>query len=250
MICIKIGAPRSVIGLNVLQKLLRKKRSQLSPSQSSFRFGDDTRKSLEITTLSLETPPGIPDIVIKRDLVDADLPLLLGLDVMDERCLVADTVSNQLIKKPVVQDDTNKSSQTIDDWKIPLVRANQHIYAQMKFPYSVLYTRAQLGTTHRNIFHPFPERQCILIRKAKPDETMPETLDILKDISARCDPCQRILVGPKQFRVSFQCENLAFNKRMFPDVIYIDGSPVLHIIDEATRFSAALFESGVSTKQI
>ena len=45
-------------------------------------------------------------------------------------------------------------------------------------------------------------------------------------------------------------ENVRHNARACTDVMYLDGKPVLHIVDEATRFSAARFLPRMSTDAI
>ena len=50
--------------------------------------------------------------------------------------------------------------------------------------------------------------------------------------------------------VSFGTENARFNERIMMDIIYIDSMPILHIVDESNRFSAARFLPNVSTKAI
>lgn len=82
MFRLDIGAPKSVTGLYVLRKLCHGKSFQLTPSHSSFRFRDDTQKSLRTSFLSFMTPPCIYDVMIKSDVVDNDVPSLLGFDVM------------------------------------------------------------------------------------------------------------------------------------------------------------------------
>ena len=47
-----------------------------------------------------------------------------------------------------------------------------------------------------------------------------------------------------------ELKNLRFNERILLDILYIEGRPVLQIVDEATKFSAARFLPDVSTKTI
>lgn len=56
--------------------------------------------------------------------------------------------------------------------------------------------------------------------------------------------------GPTRFRVSFGAENVKFNERLFMDMMYLNGKPVLHIVDEGAHFRAAAFLPNVSTKTI
>lgn len=43
------------------------------------------------------------------------------------------------------------------------------------------------------------------------------------------------------FRVSMGHEDVQFNARSYIDIMYLDGKPVLHVVDESTHFSAASF---------
>ena len=72
----------------------------------------------------------------------------------------------------------------------------------------------------------------------------------LEELSKRCDPCQRIQKAPTRFSVTFGAENVRFNERLLMDIMYIDGKPLLHIVDEGTNFSAARFLPDISTKTI
>ncbi len=43
------------------------------------------------------------------------------------------------------------------------------------------------------------------------------------------------------FRVSLPMDDIVFNHEIEVDVMWIDGDPVLHIIDRGTRYSVAKF---------
>ena len=75
-----------------------------------------------------------------------------------------------------------------------------------------------------------------------------ETLENLETKVARCEPCQKVVNTPSRFKVSMDAENVRFNSRVCIDIMYIDGKPVLHLVDDATHFSAAPFLSKVSTE--
>ena len=89
-----------------------------------------------------------------------------------------------------------------------------------------------------------------LLKRARPDEVTAETLRTLEDLSQRCGPCQRIKPAPTRFRVSFGAEEVRFNERVLMDIMYIGSRPVLHVVDEATRFSAARFLPDAQTETI
>ena len=121
----------------------------------------------------------------------------------------------------------------------------------MQFPVRAYFTRTQLNYLHKQFFHPSATKLYNLLKKARPEEVTPETLSILEDISKRCDPCQRITNAPNRFRVTLGAENVKLNERLQLDVMFLDGKPVLHIVDEGTKFSAARFlPTDQSTKTI
>lgn len=47
--------------------------------------------------------------------------------------------------------------------------------------------------------------------------------------------------GSQQFSVSFGAEKVRFNERVLIGIMQIDGKPLLHIVDEGTKFSAVGF---------
>ena len=55
---------------------------------------------------------------------------------------------------------------------------------------------------------------------------------------------------PRRFKVSFGADQVRFNEKVLLDIMYIESKPVLHMVDEGTRFSAACFLQEVSTMAI
>lgn len=103
-----------------------------------------------------------------------------------------------------------------------------------------VFSRQQLQKLHRRFSHPSADRLYKMLKNARPDETSQNTLDILENLTRRCDVCQRIQSAPVRSRVSFDTENLRFNEEIYMDVMYIGHARILHVVDALTRFSAAL----------
>lgn len=246
--CVDIGAPRSVVGTHELSRLLRhlgRQRGLLKPSINSFRFADTVYESLGTVVLPLSTPRHVRTIQVELDVVSANVPALLGLDAMDAHSVTPCTVTNSLVKRVMV------NGRPVDQWRLKLLRAtSQHLYAPLEMPNVSNFTRMQLLKLHRQFFHPSTDKLFNLIQKARPEHATKETRKSLEDITARCDPCQRIQSAPLRFRVSFGAENVRFNERIIVDIMYIDGDPILHIIDEGTHFNAARFLPDVGTDTI
>lgn len=251
--CCDIGAPRSVVGKKELNRILNAiglHRRRILPSRNRFRFADAVYESLGRISIPLSVPRGIPQVFVELDIVDADIPALLGMDVMDKESLTHCTVSNRLIKR-IVHKDSNGTEIFVDDWYVPMVRSrSNHLYAEMHLSTAMYFTRTQLSRLHRQFFHPSAQKLFNLMKRARPEEATPETLEVLKDLSRRCDPCQRIQNAPIRFRVTLGAEEVRFNERILIDIMVLEGDPVLHIVDDATKFSAARFLPDVSTDTI
>lgn len=249
--CLDTGAPRSVIGLSEARKLANsvRKRLRLQTSRRRFRFADATFDSLGLLSLPLATPPGIPTIFVTLDVISAEIPALLGLDILDCHSMYIDTVQNLLVKCTVLKSDNSKSH-ILKDWNVPVHRHNGHVYADMSTPVITFFNRQQLVKLHRQFCHPSADKLYRLLKRGRPNDTTPETLKILEDISKRCDPCQRIQPAPTRFRVTLGAEDVKFNEEILMDIMYIDNRPILHIVDASTHFSAARFLPNVSVKTI
>ena len=84
--CLEIDARRSVIGQITLDRLLKRLDRKTIPraeSKNSFKFGDVVVKYLGLIEVGLETPYGVPDIMVLMDIVPVNVLDLLDLDVLD-----------------------------------------------------------------------------------------------------------------------------------------------------------------------
>jgi hypothetical protein len=88
----------------------------LSISKRDFVFGVDKYNSLGILHMRLPTPNG-SSIMLEVDFVPTNVPILLGLDVLEKFGLSADTVHIVL-------------HFTAEDWKFPLVRKLGRVYLE------------------------------------------------------------------------------------------------------------------------
>ena len=111
--CTDIGAPKSVIGRKELNRIfaeqnMRPSSLSKSPFKNPFRFAGNTFESLVQNSIQLKTPFGVAPVYVQLDVFQADIPALLGMDVLDRESLMADTVANRLIKRTRLKhkDDT------------------------------------------------------------------------------------------------------------------------------------------------
>lgn len=251
--CIDTSAPRSVIGKKELNRILLKHgihHRRILKSTKSFRFADTTFKSLCSAHIPLNTPPGAPTIEGNLDIVETDIPALLGMDIMDKEGLTPCLISNRLAKRGRLKTVQGREV-FVDDCYCPIIRSRtNHLYTELRLPLTTVFTRAQFTKMHRNFFHPSASKLFNLIKTARPENATKHTLELFKDITNRFDPCQRIKPGPYSFRVTMGIGHLRFNERVLIDIMYLGNMPVLHVVDESTHFNAACFLSSVSAADV
>jgi hypothetical protein len=176
--------------------------------------------------ISIPTPDAPMDVWV--DIVQAEVPLLLGLDTMSRNGL------NVLIA-------TDELFSAIHGWTLPLRRAKGHLLLEWATPSSACwYSRAQLLKMHRHLLHPSTTQLMNILRRANPKDLPPETRSLLEDISRACHACQVYASKPISFQVR-DVDDIVFNQEIRLDLMYIDGRPVLHVVDTGTTFGAATF---------
>ena len=89
-----------------------------------------------------------------------------------------------------------------------------------------------------------------LLERAVLEMVTPETLERQKEILALCRQFRCVRNAPLHFRVYSGHENLSFCAQACIDIVYLNGKPPLHIVDEATRFSATCFLTKMSTESV
>eukprot|EP00171_Calliarthron_tuberculosum_P019742 IDg19742t1 len=168
------------------------------------------------------------------------------MDVLERERLVADTVYNRLARRKAFEIGNNRMIY-VDDWFIPLIRsASKHVYVPIDRGTCVYFTRTQLHKLHRQFFYPSADKLFNLILRARPEARNRLNKNLTQRNIRKMGPLSVNHPGPVRFRVSFGAENVRFNERIIIDIMYIESWPVLHIVDDGTRFSAAqiLFDQG------
>jgi hypothetical protein len=110
------GAQRSVIGLTQAQAYCREHDAQirtpgLAKFWSSFKFGSHIHRSVGMVIISIPTPNNL--LIHNVDVIDLGIPLLLGLNFLDEHYLKPLRVHNNLW--------------CVDEkWSLPITRKHGH----------------------------------------------------------------------------------------------------------------------------
>lgn len=147
---------------------------KLKSSPYRFRFGDGSFMSLEQLNIRIPTPDG-SFLRLSVDVIKADVPLPIGLDVLDVQKLVADEVDNRLYSKRY-------------GWSLPITRHHSHMYLVWD-TFKSYFTRAELRRLHNHFWNPSPNKLYNLLKRTKPDDLDSNTLQVLQEISASCRTC-------------------------------------------------------------
>lgn len=165
-----IGNPQAEIYSQLFGIPLRLVQSEV---RSNFCFG--THRHAGLGTIEIPVPISNDYYIpVMTEVVNIDIPFLLGLDTMTKNGMVLDTKRQTL-------------SSNSDGWKVSLVRKRGHLYYDWEI--RVLFTEAELRKVHKHFFHPKPEKLYALIRRADPATASPKALQDLEGIDAKCDPC-------------------------------------------------------------
>ncbi|CDF36525.1 unnamed protein product [Chondrus crispus] len=228
-ICIDSAAQRSVVGVEQAKAYCSLFNVPFSPSASNARniFSFGTHKHVGLGLLTVRVPIAPTHFIsLSVEVVDTNVPFLLGLDNMEKYKMVLDT-------------DKCILSSKLEGWQIRLWKKRGHLY--YVWGPNILFTESELMKVHRHFHHPYSERLYSVMSRAEPDKTSPEVLRTLKRISSTCDLCQRRSRAPHRFRVSLPDADVVFNRTLCLDLMYLDNTPVLHVVDKETKFSAAAF---------
>ena len=218
---------------------------QCSDSNAKFRFGDSEPVASEKKVL---LPMTIADkeVLIETEVVPSDVPLLLSKDMM-KRSKAAlnfekDTIS--LFGKEQTMICTTTGHYAIPISKNISVLSNECDISQSELNVILLTlkegadVKSVAKKLHYQFTHPRTEKLVQLIKTAGVDDK--ELFQAIEDVRNRCDICKIHKKSMPRPSVTFPLAT-EFNETVAMDLkIYIkDRIYFLHMIDHATRFSAA-----------
>jgi len=199
-------------------------------------FGIGTSES--IGTATVQSPIG--DVIFH--IVEAETPFLLSMADMDRLGVVFNNLTNHIVKP---SPGNNFATPTM---AYPVVRQFGHPFLVWGPTAASYLSEVELRRLHRRFGHPSSSRLLRLIERAGYNE--PWHQQLLKRIGRFCRQCQRHGQSPRRFRFTLSNGDARFNYTVLVDVMYINSSPVLHVIDEATSFQAARFLSSMTAEAV
>jgi hypothetical protein len=125
--CLDSGAQRSFVAAIQAEAYARSYRTKNVPDNGRirFKFGDSVHISIGILPFNLIIPKGV--ISLNIEVVDADVPLLIGLEFLNRHRLVINNVENMLEKRSTFSKGTV-------DWTIPLFVVTDNFFSRRPLP--------------------------------------------------------------------------------------------------------------------
>lgn len=227
--CIDTGAQKSVVGKEQALAYFKFIGEEFKPSvpkrKLNFKFGN--RRHVGLGRVEVRNPINETRVLCPyKEVVDVDIPLLLGLDFLGEYKMNVDAGNDILESKSRA-------------WSFPLTRKLGHLY--LEWEYKTFYTSEELLKVHNHFFHPESGRLYSMLKRADDGSTSSSDLTKLEKISSECDVCQRNRAAASRLWAVLPPDDVVFNRCLCMYIMFLEGKAVLHMVDKDTKFSAAVF---------
>ena len=231
------ASKRSTAGYRQYKALASNTNLPLDTSKQGMvyvQFGIGATSSIGSITVS--TPIG----EVEFHVVNVDTPFLLCLADMDRLGVYYNNVKDLLVGPNISLRVVRRFGHAFLLWDTHL-----HLYIQDSLAYDPCYlTSTELRQLHRRFGHPSVDRFYRVLQRAGHDAVSREELG---KISRVCEYCQKYGRSPGRFRFQLK-DDIDFNYSIVVDIMYIDGQPLLHIVDEATRFQNGRWLQNLTSK--
>ncbi|EED15826.1 conserved hypothetical protein [Talaromyces stipitatus ATCC 10500] len=199
-------------------------RSRVGEYSVRFGMGDPITSTAVIT---VESQFGD----IEFNAMDSPTPFLFCLKDMDRLRVKFDNFTNEMIQGDLI---------------VPVIRKRGHpwFFLDEKYAPEAFLTEVEMRRLHRRFGHPAVDRLHKVLKRAG---HLDVDYKMLAQIEEFCHHCQINRQAPRRYRFTLH-DDCEYNYEIVVDVMYLDGKPVLHIVDWATSFQAARFLKSLSTK--
>ena len=236
------GAPRTVCGENWLNNYLASLKDEdlelvkYSKSSSIFKFGNG--KCIKATTLvCLPITIGTKNVTLNTDVVTEDIPLLFSRSSMKRAKARLNTADDTVT---MLGEEIKLVITSTGHYAVPINR-NKAILEQEAY-INLISTIPDMSheqialKLHRQFAHPPPDRLIKLIENSNYKNE--ELNNKIKEISINCEVCKKYKKRSPRPTVGMPVAT-HFNQVVAMDIKFIEGQPILHLIDCLTRYSAA-----------
>lgn len=185
-------------------------------------FGKGTEKSTGVAEINFPFNNLIMSLKISN--VESDIPIILSLSDMDRLGVYYDNKLDKLVYRT--------SGTSID-----VTREYGNAFVTWNPMTECYLTYQELSRLHRRFSHPSSEKLMDVLRRADGKNVGDNNRKMLEQIGRTCSSCQKYAQQPKRFIFELRDEKY-FNQNIFVDKFTLERKPVLHVVDESTRYHA------------
>lgn len=253
-ICIDTGASyHSVGGHDQFLALSKLQNLKINTATAGFviaAFGKGSASS--IGSIDITIPFGI----FTFHILYADIPFLLSLHDMDHAKIMFNNLKDSLtqpdtgIKMPVHRYRGHAWIRILDD-PFPTILEPTIFNELSTYAAESFLTEIQLRRLHRRFGHPSASKLISLLKRAGYANNIDK--ESIERLTRYCVMCQKHGKSPGRFKFTLKDDNQQFNYCVVVDILYLEDPkiksrqrPVLHVVDEATRYQAALWLKEIS----
>jgi hypothetical protein len=235
-VVIDTGASKySTAGFGQFQALQRTNRDvildETTKGRVTVQFGIGSTSS--IGSAIVKTPIG----QVEFHIMVAKTPFLLSLANMDKLGVYFNNLKNELVTSTGTVPVVRRFGHPFLLWDTSL-----HHFIVESFSHDPCYlSEVELRRLHRRFGHPSVGKLQNVLERAGHDVDR-ETLEYL---TKYCEKCQKHGRSPGRFKFNLR-DDVNFNYSVIVDIFYINGKPVLHVVDEGTRYQAGQWLQNIS----
>jgi len=225
------AANNSTVGINQVyayQNTIDKNATINTATAGAVKIKFGIGETSSIGSICITTPIGI----VGFHVVEADTPFLMSLRDLDELGCYYNNLQDVIVAPTRAVPVVRKYGHPFLLWGEIL----QQFITETLTTFHCYLTAPELVRLHRRFGHPSVERLHSLLEKSGHEFER----NALVKLTKFCHYCQKYGKSPGRFKFKVT-DDIDFNHTIIIDVFYIEGKPVLHIIDEATAFQSAGF---------
>jgi hypothetical protein len=181
--------------------------------------------------------------IVEFHIVKIDTSFILSLADMNRLKVYFNNVENIFIKKKIRKDDVFSVIRRFGHGFLLWKNALRTYITQSFDENSCFLTETELRQLHRRFGHPSVLKLQHLLERAGHDVEKP----VLEKLTKFCHFCQKYAKSSGRFKFTLK-DDVNFNFSIIVDIMYIENSLILHVIDEVTRFQAAKWLQNISAK--
>lgn len=111
-------------------------------------------------------------------------------------------------------------------------------------------TEKELRNVHSRFSHRSVQKPNKVLKRETGNKIGKHTCKLLRQIKQQCHYCQKFGAKPQRFKFTLRNDSISFKKKIYCDILKIEKVPVLHVVDESTRFQAATRLSNMTVEEL